>query len=55
MVIQAGDGGIGAPGGSLTFVQVTEDADGVIVKAGSGGATDTAHRNAGRGGGVHRL
>ena len=53
--IQAGDGGAGAAGGSLEFIQTTEDADGMLLLAGNGGASDAANKTGGRGGSVKQV
>lgn len=49
-MIEAGDGGAGAKGGSLTGITVTNDTDGFTLQAGNGGAGDATHVNGGAGG-----
>ena len=55
--LEAGRGGAGAVGGSLTNIQITGDTDGFQLLAGAGGEGDvTVHRlNGGVGGGVRNI
>jgi hypothetical protein len=48
--MQAGTGGIGAKGGSITNAEVTADSDGFIIAAGHGGAGDASRPSGGAGG-----
>jgi hypothetical protein len=48
--MEAGSGGTGAKGGSITGVEVTADSDGFTIAAGDGGAGDSARPNGGAGG-----
>ncbi len=53
-VIQAGDGGAGAKGGSLTGIKINQDTDGFALFAGKGGDGDSATKkqSGGAGGSV---
>ncbi len=53
--IEAGAGGAGAKGGSLTFIQVTGDFDGFSLLAGKGGDADATNRSGGLGGSISRV
>jgi hypothetical protein len=53
--IQAGDGGFGAKGGSVTFVQVRQDSTGMRILAGDGGGSGGGKVNGGAGGAVSRI
>lgn len=48
--IEAGGGGAGAKGGSITTVVLTEDSTGLIIKAGDGGVANAVKKNGGAGG-----
>ncbi|MGC3990430.1 MAG: hypothetical protein QM796_12255 [Chthoniobacteraceae bacterium] len=49
-LIEAGDGGAGGKGGSLSGITITNDTDGFTLQAGSGGDGDATHVNGGAGG-----
>jgi len=51
-LIQAGDGGAGGKGGSLSNITITLDSDGFTLQAGNGGVGDSSHVNGGAGGGI---
>ena len=56
--LYAGDGGLGANGGQLNYIQVTQDTDGFILKSGNGGAASLAVPrtvNGGAGGAIQNV
>lgn len=54
--IGASDGGVGAAGGSLSYIRIDEDSNGLILKAGDGGgANTTTYRSGGMGGGLSQI
>jgi hypothetical protein len=50
--IEAGAGGAGAKGGSISNLQITADSDGLTIAAGDGGAADATKVNGGGGGSI---
>lgn len=50
--IQAGDGGSGAVGGSLSNITITGDSDGFILQAGNGGGGTASSTTGGAGGSI---
>ena len=51
-LIAAGDGGAGGKGGLLSYIQIVQDIDGVVLRAGSGGDGTAGKTSGGTGGDV---
>jgi len=54
-LMQAGDGGVGGKGGSLSGITIVADTNGFTLQAGAGGDGDVTHTSGGVGGGLKNI